>query len=193
MSWFDSETWEKKLSQGKEIPQFYRYKGNERGFLNSGAAHLRNGEFGEAEEDLKRAIEVKPDYATAWYYLGEVYEQQERWEEAEKAFRKSMDYCPHDSGAGVALYTILMEQMRGEEALAIGLKILDVHPEAAEMWDNLAVLYLALGDVEKSLECDRRARILLQRVHPDRPELWYTQLSRLRETDDRVARILSDF
>ncbi len=44
----------------------------------------------EAERNLKTAVEAFPDYASAWYKLGLVYQQQKRNQDARDAFNKAI-------------------------------------------------------------------------------------------------------
>ena len=57
-----------------------------RGFKTSGA---RN-----AEEVLRKALEIKPDYAVAWYYLGVLQRKQGKFEKAEYSLKRALHFEP---------------------------------------------------------------------------------------------------
>jgi len=52
--------------------------------LELGRAHLAKGEWERAEQELQRAIELSApvEFPLAHYYLGEVYERQQKWAQA---------------------------------------------------------------------------------------------------------------
>jgi tetratricopeptide (TPR) repeat protein len=52
---------------------------------------LKNSRFGEAETFLKSSLERHPKNAEAWFLLGQVYHLQERNEDAEESYWKSID------------------------------------------------------------------------------------------------------
>jgi tetratricopeptide (TPR) repeat protein len=47
---------------------------------------LQKSNLAEGEKNLVAAVEIYPDYAAAWVLLGRIYQQQERNEEARKAY-----------------------------------------------------------------------------------------------------------
>jgi len=55
-----------------------------------GIAHMDLKEWEKAEEALRRAIEIKPQYAPAMIYLGEVYWRQKRYPDAEQTLREGL-------------------------------------------------------------------------------------------------------
>ena len=44
----------------------------------------------DALKELKKAVEIYPAYAVAWFQLGRVYESRSRWKEATDAYKKSI-------------------------------------------------------------------------------------------------------
>jgi tetratricopeptide (TPR) repeat protein len=55
-----------------------------------GIAHMDLKEWEKAEEALRRAIEIKPQYAPATIYLGEVYWREKRYPDAEQTLREGL-------------------------------------------------------------------------------------------------------
>lgn len=51
-------------------------------YFNSGVEHSKKGEVDLAIEDYTQAIELKPDYAEAYYYRGGAWLRLEEWEKA---------------------------------------------------------------------------------------------------------------
>lgn len=70
------------------------------------------GDPAAAAELLEQAIELVPDFATAWFTLGEIREQLGQREQAVAAFRKAREADPEDRhGAGLHLMRIGAEQL----------------------------------------------------------------------------------
>jgi serine/threonine protein kinase/tetratricopeptide (TPR) repeat protein len=72
----------------------------------------------EAEAAFRRAIELKPDYGTAYYDLGNTLRDLGRLDEAKKAYRKAIAINNADHQAHYNLGAILARQKRWSEALA---------------------------------------------------------------------------
>ena len=51
-------------------------------YFNSGVENSKNGEIELAIEDYTQAIELKPDYAEAYYYRGGTWLRLGEWEKA---------------------------------------------------------------------------------------------------------------
>ncbi len=59
-----------------------------------GMAFKRKGKTGEAVAAIRRATEVEPDYADAYYELGSLLESNKDFGEAEKCFEKYLQLAP---------------------------------------------------------------------------------------------------
>jgi len=51
---------------------------------------VKSQKLGDAERDLKTAVEIYPEYATAWFQLGQVYQLEKRFDDAHNAYDKSI-------------------------------------------------------------------------------------------------------
>jgi tetratricopeptide (TPR) repeat protein len=51
---------------------------------------VKGQRLGDAEKDLKTAVEIYPEYATAWFQLGQVYQIEKRFDDAKSAYDKSI-------------------------------------------------------------------------------------------------------
>lgn len=56
---------------------------------------LRTGEHGRAEETLNRALEIEPDNADAFRWLGRTYEDQGQTDQAVEAYQQAITYKPN--------------------------------------------------------------------------------------------------
>ena len=54
---------------------------------------IKKKKLDEAENELQKAVDSYPKFAVAWYELGTVYQQQNKFTEAKEAYQQS-----HESG-----------------------------------------------------------------------------------------------
>jgi tetratricopeptide (TPR) repeat protein len=59
---------------------------------NLGLCYLRLRRFAEAEKEVRQAIELKKDYAAAYYYLGVICQAQQKTPDAVAAYQMSLRY-----------------------------------------------------------------------------------------------------
>lgn len=59
-----------------------------------GYAHFRWGNIYEAKYECNLAISQRPNVASYYYHLGEIYESEEDWDEALEQYRKAKDIKP---------------------------------------------------------------------------------------------------
>ena len=118
-------------------------KGNE-------ARDARN--FTAAEDSYKEVLKVKPRDARAAYGLGNVYADQQRWEDAEAAYRNSVAWAPNNADAYVALSVVLTQPRAGgadakrfADAESFARKSVQIDPKNAVGWDRLGVALQARG------------------------------------------------
>ena len=78
----------------------------------------QQGEFPAAVEQLRKAVELKPDYAEAYYTLGTVLKQMNQLPQAAEALREAIRQQPTFAGAHTTLAAVLrqMGDAQGAEA-----------------------------------------------------------------------------
>lgn len=119
--------------------------------IEQGEKLAKEGNLDEAEEVLKRAVEMEPDNALTHYNLSLVYmiklkrdiEQEELWE----------DYAD-DEGYF-------------EEAIAHCQTAVELNPKMVEAHNNLGTLYALRGWKEKAIEQWEESLA----IHPDQPQV----------------------
>lgn len=57
-------------------------------YLRMGKVHFRNGDYGNAERNFQKAVEVTPRDAEAWLGLAASYDQLRRFDLADSAYKK---------------------------------------------------------------------------------------------------------
>ena len=106
--------------------------------------------YTEAEQCLKRALALAPDFSFAHSNLSKLREKQKRYEEAESACRKAIGLQPSLSPLYTNLGAILNNQKRYKEAEGAFLKAIELDPKSAEAKFNLSLLLLSLGRYEEA-------------------------------------------
>ncbi len=109
---------------------------------------LNEDKFAEAE--LKKAIELNPQYPEALNYLGYMYVEQSRnLSEAESMIKKALSIDP-DNGAYVdSLGWLYFKKGRIQEALK-ELEKAATLLEDPEIYSHLGDVYFKMGDVDKA-------------------------------------------
>ncbi|MBM3384390.1 MAG: tetratricopeptide repeat protein, partial [Betaproteobacteria bacterium] len=134
----------------------------------------------------KRVIELKPDYAEAWYNRGVTLGDFKRHEEAlasyDRAIELKPDYAAAWSNRGVALNDL----KRHEEALASYKRAIELKPDYAEAWSNRGNALNDLWRHEEALASYDRAIVL----KPEYAEAWSNRgnaLNDLRRHEEALA------
>ena len=68
--------------------------------------YIGQGDLEKAEEELKKAIKLKPDYSIAHYNLGFILKDMGRLKEAESCNQKVLEVDPQFTDAYFSLSTI---------------------------------------------------------------------------------------
>jgi tetratricopeptide (TPR) repeat protein len=99
----------------------------------------------EAERELRRAIEINPDYAWAHYWLSHVLAVTGRWDEAIVEGRLASDLAPFSPQAGINECRALYYARQLEKAERCFLRLLQKWPGNESAQYVLAYVYLQKG------------------------------------------------
>jgi tetratricopeptide (TPR) repeat protein len=124
--------------------------------------------FAAAEDSYKEVLKLKPRDARAAYGLGNVYSDQQRWDDAEAAYRNSVAWAPKDADAYVTLSVVLVQPRAGgdnakrfADAEMFARKSVQLDPKNAVGWDRLGVALQARGLTNSETEHSYRRAINL--------------------------------
>ena len=110
--WRDSATlWGAVIARNPESADAYN---------NLGIIYMQKGRYGEAEEILTHAVNLRPDFASAHNNLANVYRAAGRYDEALEEFNKAMGLT-HDAVYSANVYTGIgmVHEARGEYGKAL--------------------------------------------------------------------------
>ena len=117
-------------------------------YVRMGKVSFRNGSYGLAEENFRKAVEVSPRDAEAWIGLAATYDQLRRFDLADKAYERALQFKPDNAvllnNAGYS------KLMRGDLAGArrLLLRAYEIDPQNPYIANNLALL----GESEKRIK-----------------------------------------
>ena len=179
-------------SQGNisEAAKYYQYFINRgfqdyRVFSNFGIILQNLERLEEAELSLRKAIELKPDFAEAHTNLGTLLKELGSLREAELSLRKAIELKPDFALAHFNFGTVLTSLGKLEEAEVSTRKAIELNPNFAEAHSNLGNI---LNDLGKSKEAETSIRKAIN-LKPDYSDAHYNlgvilkDLGKLKEAE----------
>lgn len=123
-----------------------------------GAAYERTGRKDQAVSELRRVVQLEPDFHAALNYLGYTFaEAGENLEEALTLVRRALSHEP-DNGAYVDSLGWTYHRLgRHEEAREVLERATRLEPKDATLQEHLGDVYVALGQTERARDAYRRA------------------------------------
>ncbi len=110
------------------------------------------GDFGEAANEYRKAITVKPDFIAAHLGLARVLHSDHKADDAEHEVRSVLAASPDDSEANYLMGEILVNRMALAEALPFLLKALHVSPEELPyVHADLSTIYEDRRDIARAI------------------------------------------
>jgi tetratricopeptide (TPR) repeat protein len=127
-----------------------------------GVTLWQSGDFPGAAEQLRQAIQIRPDYAEAYYTLGTVLKQMNNLPEAAEALRQAIRLDPDFAGAHTTLAAILRQLGDSAGAAAeskAGAEIVNQknNLQAATFATNSGRRLLGAGDLDGAISQFRTA------------------------------------
>ncbi len=173
--WYESFT--KRL---KKIERAYRFQGGSplpdsasksdsriESLIESAKESVEKGEFREAESGYLAAIKIDPGAQHAYEGLGEMYIEEESWDQARETFEYITRQWPQNDKAFASLALIEKKSGKLEEAKDHYLHALSINNEEVEYHLSLVDVYLGLNDKEKALSSLQKS----QKLSPSNPKI----------------------
>jgi tetratricopeptide (TPR) repeat protein len=157
-------------------PQAYEAQVN----FKKGTAAYVSKNYDKAEKLLKKSIKGFPS-CEAWLNLGLTYVAIDRFNEALKAFKNSLQCNPQYAEAWLNIGSTYKTMGRFDEALTAFQTAIQCNPQYAEAWNNVAIIYHLQNNEAKADGFFRKAL----EIWPDYPDAnWNFSLSLLKRACD---------
>jgi len=112
-----------------------------------GVTLQEQGKLDEALEAYKKAVSFKPDYAEAYYNMGNALQDQGKLDEAIEAYNKALAIKPGNAEAYNNMGKALQELGKLEDAIEAYNKSLAIKPDYAEAVENSQSLVVQLSPI----------------------------------------------
>jgi tetratricopeptide (TPR) repeat protein len=124
--------------------------------------------FAQAEQSYRAASKIKPRDARGAYGLGNVFSDQQRWEDAEKAYRQAVGISAFNADALIALSFVLVQPRTGAanakmfaDAESFARRATQLQPNSAVAFDRMGVAMIARGIFNQDTEAAFRRAVEL--------------------------------
>jgi tetratricopeptide (TPR) repeat protein len=117
-----------------------------------GTEQMLAGKYEEAIVFFRRAIDLNPDFAEAYYNLGVAYEKLGKHKDSVDTLKKAIQLAPENANAHYALGYACYELKRYKESIDAFERSLALKPGNAFARKKLGSAYLAIGYKEKAQE-----------------------------------------
>jgi len=147
------------LSHALELCEglYGRFPDHARVLHSLGVLCFRNGECQRGIELVNKAIEVKPDYADAYYNLSQMMKFFWRLDEEERLLKRSLECNPNHSNALVCYAVCLKNNGKWQEATVCCDKSLSIHFDNPIALETLGNINLHTGNVADAVAYYRKA------------------------------------
>jgi Flp pilus assembly protein TadD len=133
-----------------------------------GIVHDEEGDLRRAEEELRSAVAIWPEFAAAHNRLGLVLQKAGRYEEARGRFERALELVPEFAEAHSNLGSLLERQGDLEGALDHLRTAVRLRPDFARAHNNLGIVYARRNDLIRARAHYERSVELM----PDLVEAW---------------------
>jgi len=125
-----------------------------------GVLQHQRGEDAAALALLRRAVEVSPDAAGIWNNLGNVLKHVRETDEAERAFRRSIELAEGPQALS-NLGSLLRRRGQWAEGEAACRRAIEIAPAFGDAWHHLTLLLVAQARIAEAIVAARQATALL--------------------------------
>ena len=151
-----------------------------------GAANRGLGHLADALAAFRKVIELNPNYAGAYYNMGNVLQEQGKLDEAIEAYTKAIDIKPDHADAYNNMGLALQDQGKLDEAITSYNKVLSLRPDYADAYNNMGAALKDQGELDEAIEAYNKALA----IKPDYAKSYYNMGNALQDQgklDEAIA------
>ncbi|MEB3340127.1 tetratricopeptide repeat protein [Okeania sp.] len=112
---------------------------------------LKAGRLDDACQEYQKLIDQKPNFAWNYYYLGQVFVQQQKWSDAVAQYQQAIKLNPNSANLYNSLAEALIKQGELDRAINSSKKAISLEPNLAIYYQTLALVYEAKSDFAQEL------------------------------------------
>jgi tetratricopeptide (TPR) repeat protein len=125
-----------------------------------GQCHEAMGEIKLARYYYKKSLHCNPNYAEAYFRIGDTYKSEDNWEQANKFYCKAAEHENQEYDYLLAAAESAHVLQDAEQAIEMAEKALEISPVRFEAYMLMANVFLMAGDAETALELLEKGTIL---------------------------------
>lgn len=122
--------WDDVISESKAALGNIFYKTPETAYVNMGWASYNKGDYMDALESFKKAVEMNPEYPVAYYDAGLTYEKMNNMQDAVGAYQMAIKKAPDYVDAYYSLGLALIKQRENAGAMKAFEKVMELAPDS---------------------------------------------------------------
>jgi tetratricopeptide (TPR) repeat protein len=153
---------------------------------------LEKRDVASATRHLERAVEIAPQFATAWNNLGTIAYQTANFLRAEECFREALRQDPGLYEPLVNLGGVLINLRKLDEALELNVHAVLVRPNDALANSQLGMTYFQVGNFDAAVRYLERAR-RIDPAHFSHPQILLAEIYLRRGDKIKAAEAMEDF
>jgi len=162
------------------------------GLINDGS-----WQFGVAEEEFKRAVELSPKYPTAYHWYSVLLKDLGRNDEAAAMIKRAQELDPLSSVIAVNVSRMYQLQGNHDASIENSLKIIELDPNFGPAYEYLALSYLKRGRNAEAVAAAEKAVDLSNRSGISLGDLGYVYalvgkraeaIEKIKELEEKYAR-----
>ncbi|MDI1243372.1 MAG: tetratricopeptide repeat protein [bacterium] len=128
-----------------------------------GAVNIQLWQWDEAEREFKRAIELNPNYATAYHWYAVALLSLGRKEESLAMIQRAHELDPMSSIITITISWVQLSRNNHQASIENLLKLIELDPNFGFAYDNLALAYLKTGRGAEAVAAFEKAAQLTNR------------------------------
>ena len=156
----------------------------------AGASNAALMQFDAAIDSYKQALKIKPDYADAYYNMGNTLKDKGDLEEAIDSYKQALMIKPDYADAYYNMGSALTDKGDLEEAIDCYKQALKIKPDFAGAFNNMGNALKVKGDFEEAIDSYKQAL----KIKPDYADAYsnicevYEKLNKLAELSEVISR-----
>jgi TolB-like protein/Tfp pilus assembly protein PilF len=119
----------------------------------------------EREKEFKKAIELSPNYATAYHWWAEALVSWGRFDEGLAEYKKALELDPFSLAIGTDYAIALYYARRNDQSIDQLKKLIEIDPNYVRIYTYLARVYQSTGKFEEALNAHEK-RLTLEGADP---------------------------